>query len=159
MIKLCTSSVTHPLTFIFQNSLAAGTFANQWKKANIVPVHKNNDKQILSNYRPVYLLPLCNKIFEKFTFNGLLKFFEDKNLLSKDQSGFRLGDSCIYQVLAFTDNIFLCLDCNPFLESRSVFFDICKAFDRVWHDELLFKLNRNGVSENLFQLINKIFEW
>ena len=45
MIKLCTKSVAHPLTLIFQNSMAAGTFATQWKRANIVPTYKKNDKQ------------------------------------------------------------------------------------------------------------------
>ena len=54
--------------------MAAGTFATQWKRANILPVHKKNDKQILSNYRPVSLLPVCNKIFEKLIFNELFKF-------------------------------------------------------------------------------------
>ena len=66
MIKLCTNSVVHPLTLIFPNSMAAGTFATQSKRVNIVPIHKKNDKQIVSNYRPVSLLLLCSKIFEKF---------------------------------------------------------------------------------------------
>ena len=50
MIMLCTNSVTHLLTLIFQNSMAAGAFPTQWKRANIVPIHKKNDKQIVSNY-------------------------------------------------------------------------------------------------------------
>ena len=49
MINLCTNSAAHPLTLIFQNSMAAGTFATQWKRTNIVPIHKKNDKQIVSN--------------------------------------------------------------------------------------------------------------
>ena len=61
MIKICADSVTHPLTLIFQTSLVAGIFANDWKKANIVPIHKKNDKQVVSNYRPVSLLPICSK--------------------------------------------------------------------------------------------------
>ena len=65
MVKLCTNYVAHSLTSIFQNSMAAGTFATQWKRANIVPIHKKNDKQIVSNYRPVSLLPIYSKIFEK----------------------------------------------------------------------------------------------
>ena len=56
LIKLCTNSVTNPLTLIFRNSMAAGKFATQWKRANIAPIHKKNDKQIVSNYRPVSLL-------------------------------------------------------------------------------------------------------
>ena len=51
------------------------------------------------------------------------------------------------------NHIFLRFDCNPTLETRSVFLDIFKAFDRVWQDGLLFKLKQNGVSGNLFQLI------
>ena len=152
MIKLCTNSVAHPLTLIIQNSMAAGTFATQWKGAIIPPIRKKNGKQIVLNYRPVSLLPICSKIFEKLIFNGLFKFFEDKNLLSKHQSGFRPDDSCIYQLLAITHDINSSFDCNPILETRGVLLDISKAFDRVWHYELLFKLKQNRVSGTLFQL-------
>ena len=101
------------------------------KRANIVQTHKKNDKQIVSNYRPVSLLPTCSKIFEKLIFNEFFNFFEDNNLLSKHQSGFRPGDSCIYQLLAITHDIFSSFGSNPTLETRGVFLDISKAFDRV----------------------------
>ena len=52
MIKNCADSIAYPLTLVFQDSLVAGIFANDWKKCNIVPVHKKSDKQIFSNYRP-----------------------------------------------------------------------------------------------------------
>ena len=155
MIKLCINSVAHPLTLIFQNSMTASTFPTQWKRANIVPIPRKNDKQIVSNYRPVSLPPICSKVFEKLIFNELFKFFEDNNLLSKHQS----DDSCIYQLLAITHDIFSRFDCNPTLETCSVFLDIFKAFDRVWQDGLLFKLKQNGVSGNLFQLIKSFHGW
>ena len=78
MIKICADSIAHPITLIFQNSLGAGIFANDWKKASIVPIHKKNNKQILSNYRPVSFLPICSKIFEKLIFNKLCIFWEEK---------------------------------------------------------------------------------
>ena len=88
MINFCTNFVAHPLTLIFENSMTAGTFATRWKRANIVPIHKKNDKQIVSNYQSVSHLPICSKIFEKLTFNKLSKFFE-----GKQQSVFRPGNS------------------------------------------------------------------
>ena len=78
MIKLCINSVAHPLTLIFQNSMAAGTFPTQWKRANIVPIHKKNDKQIVPNYRPLSLLPIYCKIFEKLISMNFSSFLRTK---------------------------------------------------------------------------------
>ena len=95
-IKICANSIVHLVKLIFQNSLVAGIFANDWKKANMVPIHKKNYKQIVSNCRPVSVLLICSRIFEKLIFNELFAFFEKRNLLSKHLSCFRPGDSCIY---------------------------------------------------------------
>ena len=91
--------------------------------------------------------------FVKLISNELFKFFEDRNLLSNHQSGFRPSNSCIYQLLKITHNIFLSFDYNPPLEICSVFPDISKTYERVWRNGLLFKLKQNGFSGNLFQLI------
>ena len=77
----------------------------------------------------------------------------EENLLNPNQSGFRLADSCINQLLAITHEIFKAFDCNPSLEVRSVFLDIVKAFDKVWHEGLLYKLKSMGISEELFKLL------
>ena len=74
-------------------------------------------------------------------------------MLSKHQSGFRHRDSCIYQLLAITHDIFFSFDSSPSLETGGVFLDISKVFDRVWNDGLLLKLKQNGVSGNLLRLI------
>ena len=76
------------------------------------------------------------------------------NLLSEKQSGFRPNDSCIYQLLSITHEIFSAFDCSPSLEVRSVFLDISKAFDKVWHEGLLFKLKSMGISGKLLDLID-----
>ena len=78
-------------------------------------------------------------------------------MVSKHQSCFRPGNSCIYQLLAITHDILLSFDSNPSLETHGVFLDILKTFHRVWHNGLLFKLKQNGVSWNLVLLIKRSF--
>ena len=102
-------------------------------------MHKKNDKQLVRNYRPISLLPIFGKIFEKIIFNKIYHLLEER-LLNPNQSSFRQSDSCINQLLAITHEIFEAFDCNPTLEVRSVFLDISKAFDKVWDEGLLFKL-------------------
>ena len=127
-------------------------FPSNWKKGNIVPIHKKGDKQILKNYRPVSLLPICGKIFERLIFNELFNFLLENNLILPNQSGFKPGDSCINQLLSITHKIYNSFDEG--LEVRSVFLDISKAFDKVWHKGLLFKLSQNGISGNLLDLLS-----
>ena len=75
------------------------------------------------------------------------------NLFNINQWGFRSSDSCIHQLIAITHNIFIAFDANPSEEVRGVFLDLSKAYDRVWHDGLLYKLKSNGIDGNLFKLI------
>ena len=105
MIEICGSSIYGPLELIFKEVLSTGLFPSNWKKGNIVPIHKRGDKQILKNYRPLSLLPICGKIFERLIFNELLNFLLENNLISPNQSGFKPGDSCINQLLSITHEI------------------------------------------------------
>ena len=77
MLKLCASSISKPLFFLFEHSLENECFTNEWKKANIVPIHKKGDKQLIQNYRRVSLQSICGKIFEKLIFNSLFKYLEN----------------------------------------------------------------------------------
>ena len=74
MTEICGSSIYEPLELIFKEVLSTGLFPSNWKKGNIVPIHKKGDKQILKKYRPVSLLPICRKIFERLIFNELFNF-------------------------------------------------------------------------------------
>ena len=60
---------------IFKTCLRTGIFPLEWKKANIVPIHKKGDKQTVINYRPVSILPICGKIFERLLYNEMLNFY------------------------------------------------------------------------------------
>ena len=116
-------------------------------------MHKKNDKRFVNNYRSVSLLPVFGKIFEKIIFNKTYKFLLEEKLLNPNQSGFRPSDSCINQLIAITHEIFKAFDCNPPLEVRSVFLDISKAFDKVWHEGLIYQIKSMGVSGQLLNLL------
>ena len=154
MLKICDASIIKPLSIIFRNSLQTGIFPSLWKKANIIPIHKKGDKMDIKNYRPISLLPICGKLFERIIYNNLYKYYDSNNILNINQSGFRSGDSCINQLINITHDVFQAFDSNPSLEVRGVFLDISKAFDRVWHKGLLFKLRCNGIEGNLYNLID-----
>ena len=106
------------------------------------------------------LLPICAKIFEKLIliFNALYSFFEDHKLPNPCQSGFKKNDSCINQLLSITHEIYSAFNCNPSLEVRAVFLDLSKAFDKVWHDGLIYKLASLSISGNLLKLVQNYLE-
>ena len=158
MIKISDASLLTPLRIIFTNCLRQGVFPEMWKCANVVPVHKKNEKNVKSNYRPISLLPTFGKMFEKLVYDSLYSHLVACNLLNPNQSGFRPGDSTVNQLISITYTIFKAFDCNPSLDVHSVYLDISKAFDRVWHDGLIYKLKRCGVSGKLLSLIQSFLE-
>ena len=153
MIKICDESLLRPLSIIFRNSLKYSIYPSTWKKTNVIPVHKKDDKQCVNNYRPVSLLPVIGKNFEKLIFNEIYSFLDREKLHNTNQSGFRPFNSCVNQFFTITHEIFSSFDCNPSLEVRSIFVDISKAFDKVSHEGLLYKLKSFGISGNLLNLI------
>ena len=140
MIKLCGDSLVVPLKLIFVNILRTGKFPKQWKRANVTPVHKKENKQLIKNYRPISLLPIFAKVFEKIVFIKLYNHLNGNNLITKNQSGFRPGDSVTNQLIYLVHETLKSFDCTENLEVRSVYLDMSKAFDKVWHKGLLFKL-------------------
>ena len=121
MIQLCGKSIVKPLKYLFESSLTAGIFPEDWKKANIIPVHKKESKNCLKNYRPpITLLPIFSKIFERLIFNALFNFFVQNQLFTDFQSCFIPGDSCILQLLSITQEIHKSFGCKPPEDVRGV---------------------------------------
>ena len=140
MILICDSSIVTSLRIIFQNCLENGIFPKIWKMGNIVPFHKNlpnNCSKIIG------LSPFC-LCLAKFSRKLVILVFMSslEKIVFFQLSNQVLGQVTqkINQLLAITHEIFSAFDCNPPLEVRSVYLDISKAFDRVWHEGLIFKI-------------------
>ena len=117
----------------FDNILETGIYPEQWKMANVIPVYKKDNKQSISNYRPISLLPIFAKVFEKIIFTNLFNHLVRTNLITISQSGFRPGYSVTNQLIHLVHEICKSFDCTENLEVRSVYLDMSKAFDKVWH--------------------------
>ena len=128
ILKICGESISKPLELIFKTCLRNGRFPLEWKKANVVPIHKKGDKQTIKKYRPVSLLAICGKIFEPLLYDTMFNFFSKNNLLSPNQCVFRLGDSCINQLLSINH-------------------------EEIWHDGLIFKLSQNGICDEMINIL------
>ena len=104
------------------------------------------------------LLPVFAKVFERLLFNSLFAHFHDNDLFTKCQSGFMPSDLCIPQLLFIVHEIQSSFDCNPLVDTRAIFLDISKTFDKVWHQGLLFKLKSYGVEGRLLFLSENYLE-
>ena len=81
--------------------------------------------------------------FERLIYNNHCEYFIDNDLISRNQSGFKPGDSYINQLISITHEIYESFDDG--FEVRGVFLDISKAFDKVWHEGLIYKMKQNGI--------------
>ena len=133
--------------------LEEGVFPDDWKKSNVVPVHKRNSKNLIRNHRPISLLPTFSKVFERLIFNSLFNYFIQNKLFTECQSGFIPGDSCVAQLLSITHEIYKSFDCNPSYDIREPFLDISKAYDKLWLKGLIFELKSYGVDGSLLKLM------
>ena len=141
--------ISGPLATLFTRSLEEGKFPTIWKKAHVTPIHKKGDKNLCTNYRPISLLSCVGKVMEKCIQKHLLDFITVNNLLTTSQSGFIPGDSTTNQLLCIYDDFCKSLDQQS--TTQALFFDISKAFDRVWHRGLIHKLNAIGIRGSLLK--------
>ncbi|MCG8096458.1 MAG: endonuclease/exonuclease/phosphatase family protein, partial [Candidatus Thiodiazotropha endolucinida] len=144
ILKELSSELSAPFCNLFNQSLRNGIFPTSYKYANVSPVPKKGDLSIVSNYRPISLLNAEAKLFERLVFKHLYNHLQNNNTLSSLQSGFIPGDSTVNQLTFLYHTFCEALDAGK--EVRAVFCDISKAFDRVWHTGLVYKLKVAGVT-------------
>jgi hypothetical protein len=147
LIKEAGVTIVAVLTRIFNLSLAKGIFPKLWKKANVLPIFKKAEQFFPTNYRPISLLCILAKIFEKVVFKYVFNYFRDNFMITVWQSGFLPGVSTVTQLIEIYDQF--CRAVSHGKDIRVVFLDISKAFDRVWHAGLLYKLKKHGIKGRL----------
>ena len=136
ILKNCASSLSFPLSQLFEMSYKSGHIPADWKLANVVPIHKKGSKVEVNNYRPISLTSLVMKVYERVIRDELLK--RCNHLLDQRQHGFLAHKSCCTQMVDFCDSLALSLNEN--IRSDVIYFDFQKAFDSVNHDLILRKL-------------------
>ena len=149
MLKHTASTVCKPLEIIFNCSLQTGRFPDMWKSAIIIALFKKGIKSNPTNYRPISLLSCVGKMFERVIFEYIHNFLIDNSLIYKYLSGFMHKHSTVHQLIEIYHNICLALENHEII--CSVFCDISKAFDRVWHKCLIKKIEGYGITGNLLR--------
>ena len=147
LLKYCADGIATSLAHLFNRSFADGCFPSDWKAALVVPVFKKGDKTDPGNYRPIALLPIVSKVLERIVHDKLSRFL--RPWLSPAQSGFRKNDGTIPQLTRLTQVWAEAVDRSMYV--GVVYFDLRKAFDKVWHRGLLHKLRAAGVCGSAYR--------
>ena len=156
LLKATASSICKPLCLLFNRSIQDGTYPNSWKTAFVMPLFKKGDRDLTSNYRPISLISCVGKVFERLVFKNIYNHLHFNNLIYNKQSGFIPGHSTVYQLIDIYNQI--CKSFDEKLSTCIVFCDISKAFDRVWHKGLLFKLKQCGIHGILLRWIESYLD-
>ena len=155
MVKICDDSIKKPLSIIYKNCLTTGTYPNACKKSNIVPVRKKGVSNLLtitdqSHFflflvkflRKSYLIPFLN------TFKIIVSF-----LITNQVFHLLIHESINYFLL-----FMIFFDCNPPKDVRGIFLDISKAFNRVWHEGLIYKMKCIGITGMPLKLLQNFLQ-
>jgi len=138
-------------SLLFNFILATNRYPRSWKIVSVIPLHKSGPTYDISNYRPIAILLSVSKVFENIIHSHLYTYLESKDLLFSRNSGFRKHHSTTSNLLEVSHKLLHAKD-NGY-SSRMVFLDISKAFDKVVHSGLLFKLQQLLVSGSFFNLM------
>ena len=140
LIRECADLISIPLCNIFNNSLSSGLSPDDWKCARVTPLFKQGERTDVNNYRPISVISIIAKVFERIVYDQLYSFLANEEIITNEQSGFRS--------LHWTDSWALDIDCGNV--NAVVFLDLKKAFDSVDHGVLVGKLSLYEIQESAY---------
>ena len=140
-------AVPDKLCLFFNICFNSASIPMCWKYAKVTPLPKGGNSQLVSNYRPISLLPLLSKIIEKIVHKKIYGHLTEYNILDNRQGGFRPGHSTAMTCAYFTEDLYTAMNNNE--TTIAVFIDAMKAFDTVNHQILIKKLVKIGIRGNL----------
>ena len=135
ILQLFKHKLTPVLTILFNNCMIAGIFPDPLKIAKVLPLFKSGDKNKIENYRPISILPILSKIFEKLINKRMIGFFDENDVIYEKQFGFRKQHSTVHALNTAVTQILNSLNNNKIVVG--VFLDFSKAFDTVVHNILI----------------------
>ena len=143
--------LSHPISYLINQSFSFGLFPDSLKSACVTPLFKSGETSNIANYRPISILPFLSKLFEKAIVTRILSFSNSHNLFSSHQFGFLQNRSTCDAILELVEFIYRTL--NNKTDTVALFLDLRRAFDTVNHDILLKKLDLYGFRGNILSLI------
>jgi hypothetical protein len=148
------NEIVKPLTSVFQYSVQTGIVPQDWREANVAPLHKKGSREKPENYRPVSLTSIVGKILESIIKDGIVAHLDQYNLIEKSQHGFTRGRSCLTNLLDFFEVVTKDLDDGKNVDL--IYLDFSKAFDKVPYNRLFNKLRSHGIGGDI---LNWIVNW
>lgn len=154
VLKQFSVALIYLLVSIFNAAMATCTFPDTWKEANVIGIRKPGKNQSEpSSYRPISLLSSLGKIYERLLLSRLWSHVNELKLLPNEQFGFRARHSCPQQVLRITEHVLSKFNHTWPAGTGAIFLDVAKAFDKVWHNGLIYKLFKFGVPDRLVLIL------
>ena len=151
VLQKTASATCIPLELIFRKSLQDGECPDDWRSANVAPIHKKGDRTDPSNYRPVSLTSQVCKLLETIVRKRLVEHLKENNILRDEQHGFREGRSCLTNLLETIEQWTEIIDQGDSIDVA--YLDFRKAFDLVSHRHLTYKMSKYGITGQLLRWV------
>lgn len=151
VIKYVSDYISGHLSYILNLCITHGIYPNKLKTTVVKPLFKKKDKECMESYRPIALVPIISKVFEKYIYAQIYKYLDKQNILTEEQKGFRKRKTINMAIYDFLNDVYTNVDNR--IPVCSIYCDMTQAFDYVDHNILLSKLDAYGIRGNVLNLI------